>query len=311
MFFRDMVESAEEWREYEKLLAELAAFVGDCVCYLVDAFDVAMTSAAKDPCYSHATVLMLIRHIIESIDGVSVLVEKGCAENCGPLLRSAFEAQLGVLYILEEDSKRRALAYQVAHAHRKMKLYRKLDAEDQLGKQLRAEVEDEPYADIFDRIPADLKGMAADLERLFERPEFGPVEEEWQAVKAGTRGDPEWFALFGGPRTVRELALRLKLGAAYEVLYRGWSDVVHAGSGLNHVAPSGQSGIIHIRPIRHPEGIETACNLGANMCLHTARHIVHAYAPEQFDRFRQAYMETLRSRHMQLCRERLSNAPWR
>lgn len=98
MFFRDMIESKEQWAEYEKLLSHLANFVGDCNRYLIDAYNVAQVGSVQDECYSHATVHMLTRHIIESVDGVSVLVERGCAENCGPLLRSAFEGQLGVSY---------------------------------------------------------------------------------------------------------------------------------------------------------------------------------------------------------------------
>ncbi|MAX38813.1 MAG: hypothetical protein CME33_19830 [Gimesia sp.] len=156
MYFRDLVESEEEWQNYEILLSDLAGFVRDCVQFLIDASDVAQIASVQDRCYSHATVLMLTRHVIESVDGVSVLVERGCAENCGPLLRSAFEAQLGLLYILDTDSKRRALSYQVAHAHRKIKAYRKCDPNDLLGKQLRAELKDDPMTKVFNRVPGSL-----------------------------------------------------------------------------------------------------------------------------------------------------------
>ncbi len=213
MFFREMIESTEQWEGYEKLISDLSRFVGDCVRYLIDAYDVAQVGSVQEQCFSHATVLMLTRHIIESVDGVSVLAERGCAENCGLLLRSAFEGQLGVLYILEADSKRRALSYQVAHAHRKIKMYRKYDPNDPLGKQFRAELKDDPMADVFDRVPGNLPEMVANLEGMFTKPEFLPIEQEWQATRKNK--DPEWFALFGGPRDVRSLAFHLKLGAAY------------------------------------------------------------------------------------------------
>ena len=309
MFFRDMIESTEQWAGYEKLLSDLAHFVGDCVRFLIDAYDMAEAGSFQEQCYSHATVLMLTRHVIESVDGVSVLAERGCAENCGPLLRSAFEGQLGVLYILEADSKRRALSYQVAHAHRKIKTYRKCDPDDALGKQLRAELKDDPMADVFDRVPGDLRAMIANLEGMLAKPEYAPVEQEWQTTRRGK--DPEWFALFGGPRDVRSLAIHLKLGAAYEGLYRSWSDVIHAGSGLNHVGPSDQPGAIVIRPIRHPDGLESACSLAAQICLHTARSLVQKYGPENWERFRQTYSEKISPRYMQVCKGKLIHAPWR
>lgn len=272
MYFRDMLESPVEWAVYEEVLSKLSQFVQDCVSFLIDAFDVAQAGSAKEKCYSHATVLMLTRHVIESIDGVSVLAERGCAENCGPLLRSAFEGQLGVLFILEADSKRRALAYQVAHAHRKIRMYRRYDPSDPLGKQLRAELGGDPMANVFDGIPGNLPAMIANLEAMLSRSEFAPIESEWQATRKNR--DPEWFALFGGPRDVRSLALHLKLGAAYEGLYRSWSDVIHAGSSLNHVGPADQPGAIAIRPIRHPDGLESACSLAAQICLNTTRNLV-------------------------------------
>ena len=309
MFFRDLIVSAEQWAGYEKLISDLSQFVGDCVRFLVDAYDVAQFGSAKEQCYSHATILMLTRHVIESIDGVSVLAERGCAENCGPLLRSALEGQLGVLYILEADSKRRALSYQVAHAHRKIKTYRKFDPNNPLGKQLRAELKDDPMVDMFDRFPGDLQAMIANLEGMFTKPEFAPIEREWQASRKNK--DPEWFALFGGPRDVRSLAIHLKLGAGYEGLYRSWSDVIHAGSGLNHVGPSEQPGTIVVRPIRHPDGLESACSHAAQICLNTACTLVQKYGPEQSERFRQMYSEKLGPRYKQISKGNLINAPWR
>jgi hypothetical protein len=278
---------------------------------LVDAFDVAHAQAAVDPCYSHTTVLLLVRHVIESIDGVSILVERGSAENCGPLLRSAFEGQLGVLYILRADSRRRGLAYQVAHIHRKMKMHRKWDRNDPLGKQLRDDLKEDEMTQVFDRIPGDPKDMIRKSEEALRETEYVPIEQEWQEVRRRNGKDPEWFALFGGPRDVRSLAISLGLGAAYEGLYRGWSDVIHAGSGMKNIGPSVHPGAISIRPIRHPEGIEGACAMAASFCVSTARSLVQAYAPEESEPFRQVYLQRIRSRYMQMSQGNLIHAPWR
>lgn len=309
MYFRDLLASPDECAGYEELLSKLSEFVRDCVTFLIDAFEVAQAGSTKEQCYSHATVLMLTRHVIESIDGVSVLVERGCAENCGPLLRSALEGQLGVLYILEADSKRRALAYQVAHVHRQIKMYRRYDPDDPLGQQLRAELAGDPMANVFDGIPADLPAMIANLEAMLSKAEFVPIENEWQATRKNR--DPEWFALFGGPRDVRSLALHLNLGAAYEGFYRRWSDVIHAGSSLKHVGPSDEPGAITIRPIRHPDGLESACSTAAQICLNTARNLVQRYGLEQSERFRQTYSEKISPRYMEVSQTKLIDAPWR
>lgn len=309
MFFRDLVESTEQWEQYETVLSDLSLFVDESVRLLVSAFDVVQTASFPEQCYSHATVLMLTRHVIEAIDGVSVLARQGCAENCGPLLRSAFEGQLGLLYILETDSKRRALAYQVAHAHRQIKMYRRCDSQDPLGKQMRAELTDDPMADVFDRVPTNLSAAIANLESMFTKPDFLPIETEWRATRK--KKDPEWFALFGGPRDVRSLSIHLKLGAAYEGLYRTWSDVIHAGSGLKHVGPSGRPGVILIRPIRHPDGLETACCLAVEICVNTVRHLLGKYDLVELGIFQQVYSERIGPRCRELSQRKLIHAPWK
>lgn len=312
MFFRDMIESVDEWGRYEEVLGQLSEFVGDCTSYLADAFTAAQERTATEPCYSHGTVLLLVRHVVECLDGVTLLVAKGSAENCGPLLRSAFEAHLGLLHILQADSRNRALAYQVAHAHWKIKLYRRCDADDPIGKQVRSELKGDPLAGVFDRIPGDLGAMIANLEKMFQRAEYVPIEQEWQDTRKrlGNK-DPEWFALFGGPRDVRSLAISLGLGAVYEGLYRSWSDVIHAGSGFKHVGPSDQPGAISIRPIRHPDGLESACTLSAWLAVSTTNALVAAYAPGHQDAFQRRYAETIRQRHLELCGKKIINAPWR
>jgi hypothetical protein len=187
-------------------------------------------------------------------------------------------------------------------------MYRRCDPDDPLGKQLRLELKDDPMAEVFDRVPGDLKAMIANLEGMFAKPEFAPLEQEWQASRR--KKDPEWFALFGGPRDVRSLAIYLNMGAAYEGLYRNWSDVIHAGSALNHVGPAGQHGAILIRPIRHPDGLESACSLAAQICLKTARSLIQKYGPEEWERFQQCFSERIRPRYMQLCAEKLIQASW-
>ena len=55
----------------------------------------------------------LARHVAEEADAFSILLEKGCVEPCKAHLQSAFEAALGLRYILEADSEQRTTAYHV------------------------------------------------------------------------------------------------------------------------------------------------------------------------------------------------------
>ncbi len=208
MYFRDLVESDADWQRYQSVLDHFSQFVEDCLkMLLVPCLDVVMPRAYQQPRYFHATVWVLARHVLSSLDGVAVLVGKGCAENCGPLLRSALEGQMSLLYILQKDSEQRGLAYQLAHVHRKIKFLRTCDPQEQQGKAIRSELANDPFADVLSRIPVDPQKEIARLQEIFVQREYVPIEAEWQKTKKKKKGnEPDWFALFGGPSNVRALA---------------------------------------------------------------------------------------------------------
>jgi hypothetical protein len=149
------------------------------------------------------------------------------------------------------------------------------------------------------------------LEAMLSRPEFVPVEREWQRVRTSRKGkEPEWYSLFGGPGSVRDLAYHLKHGAVYEALYRSWSNFIHAGGAMSNIT-CGKDGQPVFRPVRHPEGLETICILAAGICTNLARIVVQAYQPAERERFQTIYATSIRDRVLQLCKGKLIDAPWR
>ena len=309
--FSDLLPSDSDRERLEKVCADFAAFVQDCIECLKRAFDISQEEAAKANKVHHATVLLLVRHVIESLDGVSVLVAEGCSQPCQPVLRSALEAILGLLYILETDTERRALAYQLAHAHKKIKLYDRLDPTTNAGKELRRVVAPDRCGDLFNRLPIiDYPKLIAGLQRMFTRTEFQPIEAEWQRIKAA-RGnkDPEWYALFGGPQNVRDLAIKVGLPAMYEFLYRYWSNEVHAGSAMEAIGK--KDGDTVIRPIRHPEELQSAVNFAAQFSLLLAMKLVGFYAPTKLPEMRSRYIDNIRQRSLELASKKVVIAPWK
>ena len=316
MYFRDLVTDPSQFPLYEKQCEFLSDFVADCVCFLVDGFEAAQNATSGSPCYSHSTVLMLARHVIVALDGVSVLARQGCAENCSPLLRSAFEADLGLSHILAKDTSRRALAYQIAHIHRRIKSYRRLDATDELGIALRRELATDPFRGLLDWSTTDINARVANLRKCFTEPVFLPIEKAWQEAKKTRKGepkkkDPDWFSLFGGPASLRDLAIHHQMGSFYEVLYRGWSESVHGTSGMDSIGASEEEGMNAVRPIRHPSGLEAACGFAAQFAITATQKLVMTYAVEQARAFEKMYRTRLAPRYRAVVRGGLIRCPWR
>src|SRR5205823_1054239 len=128
--------------QYEKFLNERSGAINDCIMFLDDAC-LGIRDSYKSQSPGDLAILMLVRNLIESIDGVCILISKGSVQPCEPLLRSALDAFLGVNYILKEDSNERGLAYLVADRHRLINFFRQCDPDDERGKQVRKEIPDE------------------------------------------------------------------------------------------------------------------------------------------------------------------------
>lgn len=317
MYFKDLLCDPSQLPAYEKRCEELSTFVMDCVRLLGDGFDATRGAVAASTCYSHSTVLMLARHIMASIDGVAVVVAQGCSENSGPLLRSAFEAHLGLRHVLSsKDGRRRALAYQVAHIHRRIATYRRLDATNEAGIALRKELAGNELVDLLDHPAADLQHRIATLEKCFSDPAFVPIEAAWQEARrprkhSNRRNTPEWFSLFGGPSDLRRLAIQHKLGAIYEVLYRQWSESVHATGGMDNIGPSEDEGMNSVRPLRHPSGLETACLFAANFAIGSAHKLVSVYATDRLQVFAEKFFTHLSERYDRVANGGRIQCPWR
>lgn len=219
---------------------------------------------------------------------------------------------ISICYILAKDTERRALAYQVVHAHKRIKLYRKMMPTEQAGKQLRQTIQSDPVGARI-RLPAlDYRSMIDNLKNLFVRSEFVSIEQAWKAAKRKKKGgDPEWFSLFGGPSSIRALAIGVGFAAWYEFLYRQWSEAVHAGGVLDNVSRTAEGHTV-LRPLRHPEGLQTAIRLAAGICLSLAHRLVQHYAPKREQEFNSGYTRYLRHRFLELSSKRqLIDAPWR
>ncbi len=312
MFFPDLLQSDADRQKYERVCADFGDFCHECSRCLVFAWEAAHEAAGQTRQEYHSNVLALVRHVIESLDGVALMVSKGGSHACQPSLRSALEATLGVLYILVTDTERRALAYAVAHAHKRIKLYDRLDPTTAAGQEFRRQLEGDLFEDFFNRLPlVNYAARIANLQAMLARREYAPVEAEWQRLKAAhhRRQDPAWHSLFGGPGNVRELAARLKCAGMYELLYRFWSDETHAGNALEGFGLKDSAPVW--RPVRHPEQLQAAVHHGTALALHLAQRLIQVYAPARWPELQARYKERIASRADQLAGGQVINCPWK
>lgn len=95
---------------------------------------------------SNLVHLLFFRNILSTADGISILIKNSSIETSKPLFRVLMESVFSLEYILQEDSKNRALAYLVWDAHKTIKFIEKIDFSTETGKQLKSDFAKDKFA---------------------------------------------------------------------------------------------------------------------------------------------------------------------
>ena len=286
-----------EPKKYRDLLIQIAGTIEECVNFGTHILAWCSEKPKKDG--SDLTITLIFRHFIESLDAITVLIKHGCADPTEPLLRSIFEALLGLEYILEKDTLQRALSYRVAHAHRQISLYKKLDPSTDQGKQFKKILSNDSAVKNMALPVVDTNKLIANLENMLKKPQYVSVNTEWQNYKEANKRNPNWFSLFGGPKNIIDLAYHVNRGGLYEFLYRIWSQSVHATGVIRNITRDefGNGAIIGLR---NPKNIQIYSSLSLSMIIVAYNKMIRYYIPDKEKDFQEWYTKNIREEYLQL-----------
>ncbi len=238
----------------------------------------------------------LYRHILELTDGFEVLIASSCAEPTVPLIRSMFEALLGLEYILESKSSyvQRSLSWLAVYVHKRITFYEMMLEDSSRGKEFRASVRKDKWIKEIPIFPQEKVQNAIDnLKKLLTREQFEIIEIEYLSFKDA----PPWYRLFSGPPNILQLAYRLNRHAEYDFLYRYWSANAHAQDFSKFLAvdPTGDSGI---RGLRDVGSLQEVSRFAATFFLEATRIMLLEFRPsEEFSKY---YEAQIRDRFRQI-----------
>lgn len=170
---------------------------------------------------------VFFQNILEISDGISLLVKNSSIDNTKTLFRVLLENILYLEYLLENDFKKRALAYIVTTIHKEIKFFSKLDENTQAGKEFKAQLKKDK---VFKNVPFIKFPTVGNRKESFENnlkiPAFLETEQEYQRTLTKTK-NPNWYSLYDGPNNLENLAKYLNHHSLYETFYRGYSEDIH------------------------------------------------------------------------------------
>lgn len=310
MFHNEMMRSEEEGQQFNCLYDELADAIHAPLRMLMCVMAEWRKKSLETKDDIHLTSLLLIFDCAEAIDGVSILVRAGSARNGPPLLRTALEVQLGLMYLLEttEGYRPRSLAYEYFTVLDRLRWAQRCDPDNDIGIQLRAETVGHMLADIFDVKDRDVKESIRFYEERANSARYVDIRSEMDRMKGLKRKPDNWFSLWDGPASVRALAYHFKEGPQYEIFYRTWSKTTHGAGALNRITAK-ESGMADADPLRSPKGIVDVARNAFNACNVVSMLLVDKLVPHLRNDVRSHYVAQVSpklaviERAKELCRK--------
>jgi hypothetical protein len=236
--------------------------------------------------------LNLYRHILELTDAFEVMIANACVAPTIPIVRSIFEALLGLEYILESNSTyvQRSLSWLAIYLQKRISLYESMISESPRGKEFLASLRKDKWIHNIPELPQDKVQDAIDnLKNLLNRAQFEDIVIEIEKMD----GTPNWYQLFGGPANIQQLAYHLDRHSHYDFLYRQWSTVAHAQD-FSHFLGVDSTGEGGIRGIRDVGQIQDISRFVASFFLEATRKILLEFRPgESFSTYYESEVREL------------------
>ncbi|MEO8276376.1 MAG: DUF5677 domain-containing protein [Thermoanaerobaculia bacterium] len=214
----------------------------------------------------------LYRQVLELTDGIEVLVSNSCPVAAIPLVRSSFEAVLGLEFILRAESGQRGLAWLCGYLVRKQKFYKSLDETTPQGAEYRKRFELE-----IGRAPGipsawvkhGLAGVAASIA-------MDHLKDLFAEVKSAINENQHWYSIRGGPKDLSGLADHLGHSIEYKTFYTRWSRFAYAGDLAAFLArdPAGEGAVA---TMRSSSSLQELAAGSVTIALRATKLMVHHY----------------------------------
>jgi hypothetical protein len=104
-----------------------------------------------------------------------------------------------------------------------------------------------------------------------------PIESEYQRFRRERGRRPDWFQMFGGPASRRELARAVGREAEYSGLYAEWSSFSHAADASAYIRPGRGWGEVAFLAVRSPHNMPHRAFLAARIMLHSTRQMINHF----------------------------------
>ena len=279
-----------EPEDYQPLLNSISSTLEEIVNYGTQVVHWVGTNPKYKKPDVDVTLVLLSRHILEIADSISILIKQSSIDPCKILLRSALETMIYIKFITAERGEERSKAYLVCYMKNKKNEYLRYRTGTILNKQFKKEIVNDmfiadglnPFSDNLDTL---LDEKLINLDRWTE---YNRVR------KKNNNQKPPWYLLYGGAKNIEKLSDLLKYKFLYEVVYRKWSDSVHASDVITGRISRTNEEKASFYQIRLGTEIIEVTIFAIDILLTSYRALIEFIVPEMISNYNQWYIKEIK-----------------
>jgi hypothetical protein len=251
-------------------------------------------------------ISMMLRHILELTDSVSILVKHSSIDPCKPLLRVVLETFLGLEYILEKDTQKRALGFLVWQSHKQLLLCQKMDPSDKSHSQFlqKLRADKSTISGISPPIIGNINDQIENFKKTLALPLYAEAEAEYQRIISTGGKVRTWYQLFSDIRNLEQLSNYLSRQALYEIPYRAWSGPTHGTDIIQSKLSVSDGGKAEIVQIRFIKDAQMVTNFAVTLAIFTYQVMSKNRMPKYKSKWAEWYA-SIRDSYLKLTGENL------
>jgi hypothetical protein len=240
-------------------------------------------------------IILSIRHEMELIDAIGVLIKNNLADPCLLLVRGLFESILQVMYILDNDSEKRGKAFMYFDLLKNIEWHEKLDKSTNKSKEFFAKIEkDKLLRKTVLNTPPDLDKRISLLRGQCKQSSFIETHREYEKQREKGKNIKHWYSIYNGPKNIEQLAQHLKYDGLYNIFYRQSSEAVH-GISIVRNKIAAQNGKGFILSTRLPNNIEFIVSITISLWAMVMGEIIVKKYPKMQKEFMDFYIKEIRN----------------
>jgi hypothetical protein len=234
--------------ETESLISEWSPYLEELVNFATHALARCQESL-KGVEGTPASLIHLYYHIIQMADGVQVLCSNACFQAAFPLVRSIWEGNLFIQYMLEEGHFENRSTAWLACSHLEGKeVWLMQDLTSQRGQDIESMRQKDKYlgsADVLEKDQDIVKEQIALYDAMLQKSKFSSVLAK---LSNSAKKNKRWYSVNSDLNTIKDLAKHLGRSLEYELIYSNLSAVSHAKDASRTITT--REGTAYLTPIR-------------------------------------------------------------